>query len=233
MGTMVTVIYIAAALLPALFLMWYIYQKDKLEKEPGALLGRLFFSGVLAALLALFLEQLFQGVMDAFSYPSESAYIITEAIMIGLSEEFAKYFFLYRNTWRSPEFNFRYDGIVYAVFVSLGFAAIENILYVFQYGIGIALSRGLLAVPAHMAFGVFMGSFYGRAKMAEIYGRTSDMKAQLALAYVVPVALHAFYDACALLGSDTAMLLFVGFVIVMYIVVIRKVRMESRTDYQF
>ena len=231
--SLVTVIYIIAGLLPAIFLMWYIYKNDKLEKEPIPLLRKLAFGGVLAAFLALFLEQVFSHVMSQINFPDESTMIICEAIMIGASEEASKLFFLKRNTWRSPAFNFRYDGIVYAVFVSLGFAAIENVLYVFQYGLGVAISRGLLAVPAHMAFGVFMGSFYGRAKVAEIYGRDSEKILNLVLCYVVPVALHAFYDACAMLGSDMAMILFIAFVIVMYIIVIRKVRNESKTDYEF
>ena len=136
--SLVTVIYIIAGLLPAIFLMWYIYKNDKLEKEPIPLLRKLAFGGVLAAFLALFLEQVFSHVMSQINFPDESTMIICEAIMIGASEEASKLFFLKRNTWRSPAFNFRYDGIVYAVFVSLGFAAIENVLYVFQYGLGVA-----------------------------------------------------------------------------------------------
>lgn len=228
--TAILVIYIAAAVLPALFLMRYIYVHDKIEKEPGSLLMKLALSGVYAAFLAILLETIGTKLIDGAGFTDEKKYTIAIAIMVGLSEEIAKFVFLYLRTWRSHHFNFRYDGIVYAVFVSLGFAAYENIRYVFHYGLMVAPSRALLAVPAHMAFGVFMGSFYGRAKVLDVYGRESESKLLLAVGVLLPAALHAFYDACAMLQSKTAMTLFIVFVIAMYIIVIRKVRRESRTD---
>ena len=228
--TAILVIYIAAAVLPALFLMRYIYVHDKIEKEPGSLLMKLALSGVYAAFLAILLETIGTKLIDGAGFTDEKKYTIAIAIMVGLSEEIAKFVFLYLRTWRSHHFNFRYDGIVYAVFVSLGFAAYENIRYVFHYGLMVAPSRALLAVPAHMAFGVFMGSFYGRAKVLDVYGRESESKLLLAVGVLLPAVLHAFYDACAMLQSKTAMTLFIVFVIAMYIIVIRKVRRESRTD---
>lgn len=78
--------------------------------------------------------------------------------------------FLHARTWRNPNFNYRFDGIVYAVFVSLGFAAFENIQYVLHYGLSVALPRAIFAVPGHMSFAVFMGLFYGRAKLYEAWG---------------------------------------------------------------
>lgn len=228
--TAILVIYIAAAVLPALFLMRYIYVHDKIEKEPGSLLMKLALSGVYAAFLAILLETIGTKLIDGAGFTDEKKYTIAIAIMVGLSEEIAKFVFLYLRTWRSHHFNFRYDGIVYAVFVSLGFAAYENIRYVFHYGLMVAPSRALLAVPAHMAFGVFMGSFYGRAKVLDVYGRESESKLLLAVGVLLPAALHAFYDACAMLQSKTAMTLFIVFVIAMYIIVIRKVRRESQTD---
>ncbi len=230
MSAIIIIIYVVAGIIPAIFLMHYIYKYDKLEKEPWPLLRSLIIGGCLAALLAMVLEEAANYVINSMSYSSETSYYITEATMVALVEEAAKMFFLYRKTWRSPQFNFRYDGIVYAVFVSLGFAALENVLYIFAFGLSIAVSRALLAVPAHMAFGVFMGSFYGRAKAFHIYGKDNLCRNSLILAYVVPVALHAFYDSCAMIGSDMAMMLFVAFVVIMYIVVFRKVKMESRTD---
>jgi RsiW-degrading membrane proteinase PrsW (M82 family) len=74
---------------------------------------------------------------------SETVYFIATAVIVALVEEGTKLFFLKRFTWRSPDFNYRYDGVVYAVFVSLGFAAIENLLYVFQYGLSVAWARVL------------------------------------------------------------------------------------------
>ena len=124
----VTIIYVLAAVIPAIFLMWHIYKYDKIEKEPNSLLVKLIFGGVLAGLLAMVLEYAFGQVLDNMYFHSYNAYMVATATMVGLSEEFAKMFFLKRFSWKKPDFNYRYDGIVYAVYVSLGFAAFENIL---------------------------------------------------------------------------------------------------------
>jgi RsiW-degrading membrane proteinase PrsW (M82 family) len=152
------IIYILAAVLPAVFLMRYIYNQDKYEKEPASLLWKLVLGGVFAALAAMVLEYLIiDWFLPLFSITDETSYSIAEAILVGLIEEGCKFYFLYRYTWNNPNFNFRYDGVVYAVFCSLGFAAFENVQYVFNYGLSVAVSRALLAIPAHMGFAVFMG----------------------------------------------------------------------------
>ena len=197
-----TYIYLFSAILPAVVLLMIIYRQDKLEREPAALLMKLAFGGILAALVAIVLESVFGGILKKFS-------------------------------WNNPEFNYMFDGIVYAVAVSLGFAAFENVFYVFQYGLTVAVSRALLAVPAHTAFAVYMGSFYGKAKYCDVYGKKGACRSNLLWGFLFAVALHAFYDACALLGSDTAMIVFAVFVILMYIIIIRKVRKESREDQAF
>jgi RsiW-degrading membrane proteinase PrsW (M82 family) len=226
-------IYILAAILPAAFLMRYIYQQDRYEKEPTPLLWKLVLGGVLAALLAMLLEYVvIDDLLPLLPFRSENTYIIAEAIAVGLIEEGCKFFFLKRDTWRDPNFNFRYDGVVYAVFCSLGFAAFENIQYVFSYGLSVAVSRALLAVPAHMGFAVFMGSFYGRAKVCEARAMETGVTGNLVLGYLTAVALHAFYDGTAMLESSSASILFVAFVALMYYVVYRKVRSESLHDQQ-
>ncbi len=133
-------------------------------------------------------------------------------------------------TWKDPNFNYRFDGIVYAVFVSLGFAALENITYVLGYGLTTALLRALLAIPAHMGFAVFMGIFYSRAKLCTDVGNTPRKRLNLWAAFLIAVLLHGFYDACVMMGTILSTLLFVAFVIAMYIIVIRLVKKESRID---
>ena len=128
-------------------------------------------------------------------------------------------------------FNYRFDGVVYAVFVSLGFAAFENILYVFRYGLSVALPRALLAIPGHMGFAVFMGCFYGRAKLCESYGDEGGKTINLILGWLSATVLHGIYDSCAMIGSGASTVVFVVFVVLMYIVVLRRVDRESRTDH--
>ena len=135
-----------------------------------------------------------------------------------------------RKTWTHPAFNYRFDGIVYAVTVSLGFAAYENILYVLNYGLSVALPRALLAVPGHMSFAVCMGIYYGRAKLCEGWGDRAGTKINLWAGYACSVFLHGFYDACAMTGTVGATVLFLAFVAIMFATVYRQVRRESQTD---
>ncbi len=225
------VILLAAAILPAVFLMRYIYNKDKADKEPAGLLIKLVLLGVLSTLPALILEQMMDSfVLPALHIRSETLYAVIVALEVGLIEEGCKFFFLHKATWNNPNFNYRFDGIVYAVAVSLGFAAYENIHYVMAYGLSVAAQRALLAVPAHMAFAVFMGAFYGRAKICDVYGMKEKRVENLRLAYGTAVFLHTFYDACAMSGTMLASILFMAFVIIMYRLVIRLVKAESVSD---
>ena len=227
----VIIVYLLAALLPALFLMRYIYRKDTIEKEPKGMLTGLVFLGVAAAVVAVIFETLGESVLTRFLAEGTPAYTIVMAfLVVAVVEEGAKYLFLLWRTWRDPNFNYRFDGIVYAVFVSLGFAAFENISYVVGYGLTTAIARALLAIPAHLGFAVFMGYFYARAKRCHDQGDVHGRRRNLWASYLIAVLLHGFYDACALLGTVLSLLLFLAFVIVMYIVVTRLIKKESRND---
>lgn len=159
-------IYFLAAVLPAIFLMRYVYRQDSIEQEPPYLLWSLVGKGVLAALAAIVLEVIGQTALDITMDPNDPNYVyILAFLVVAVIEEGTKFFFLYRRTWNDPNFNYQFDGIVYAVFVSLGFAAFENVKYVFSYGLSVALPRAILAIPGHMSFSVFMGLFYSRARL--------------------------------------------------------------------
>lgn len=227
----IIVIYFLAAVIPAVFLLRYIYKYDTVEKEPPALLVKLLLGGVAAALVSIALEYLGTDVLDSLVDESSPYYSILLAfLVVAVVEEGMKLVFLSILTWRSPAFNYRFDGVVYAVFVSLGFAAFENVSYVMSYGLSVAVARALLAVPAHMGFAVFMGSFYGRAKLCSNRGFKPAKTWNLVLGYLVAVLLHGFYDSCAMVGTTLASVLFIAFVIIMYIVVIRMIKRESYTD---
>lgn len=229
---MITALYIAAALLPAAFLMRYIYRQDRVEKEPAGLLICLIPLGALAGLIAGVLNEFGISLLSLFFSSEESTgYILALAfLVVGVVEEGCKFLMLRLATWNNPNFNFRFDGVVYAVFVSLGFAALENVVYVFAYGLSVAITRAFLSVPAHMGFAVFMGSYYGRAKICEASGDRRGISRNLFLAYLTAVFLHGFYDSCAMSSGTISLLLFAGFVLIMYIVVIRRIRREAYTD---
>lgn len=224
-------IYILAAVLPAIILLRYIYRTDTVEKEPPMLLALLLVMGVVAALCSGILEVLGETVLNALVDPGSPAYTILLAfLVVAIVEEGMKFLLLKKCTWYHPAFNYRFDGIVYAVFVSLGFAAFENIQYVLHYGLSVALPRALLAVPGHMSFSVFMGVFYGRAKLCEAYGYRRGMKRNLLTGYLIAVFLHGFYDSCAMIGSARSTLVFLVFVALMYWRVFRLVKRESASD---
>ncbi|MDD2231765.1 MAG: PrsW family glutamic-type intramembrane protease [Sphaerochaetaceae bacterium] len=224
-------IYMAAALLPGFFLLRYIYKKDTVEKEDPKLLGSLLLQGVWAALCSIVLEMVGESLLDLSLSQDSPYYVLVLAfLVVGVVEEGTKFFFLKRRTWKIPDFNYTFDAIVYAVFVSMGFALFENVKYVFGYGLSVALPRAFLAVPGHMGFAVFMGYFYGRAKVAESRGDAKGKTLNLILSYVIAVLLHGFYDATAMMSTSVATILYIVFVVVMYIVVIRLVRKESSDD---
>ena len=227
----VIAVYILAAVLPALFLLRYIYRNDTVEKEPMGLLLSLLVMGVLSALCSIVLERLGQTILYLLADPGSPVYTVLLAfLVVALVEEGTKFFFLKARTWRDPNFNYRFDGIVYAVFVSLGFAAFENIQYVMRYGLSVALPRAVFAIPGHTSFAVFMGLFYGRAKLCQSWGDERGCRRNLRRGYVSAVLLHGFYDSCAMIGTNTAMVVFLIFVAVMFVTVFRLVKRASATD---
>ena len=227
----VLAVYILAAVLPAVVLLRYVYRHDTVEKEPPGLLLLLLLMGVAAALCSGVLEGLAQAILNLLVSPGSPAYTVLLAFLgVAVIEEGMKFLLLRRCTWRHPAFNFRFDAVVYAVFVSLGFAAFENIQYVLSYGLSVALPRALLAVPGHMSFAVYMGVFYGRAKLCQGYGDLRGVRRNRLLAYVWPVFLHGFYDTCAMSGTTLATVVFLVFVAVVFLSVYRILKRESAMD---
>ena len=210
------VILIVAAVVPAFFLMIRAYRSDRLEKEPPSLLWSLALAGVFSALIALVVERILGLILDA-AVPQGKLYdVLLYFGVVAFGEEGAKYFMLRRRTWRSPEFNCQYDGVVYAVFVSLGFALWENISYVMHFGFSTALVRAVTAIPGHACFGVFMGVFYGLAKRRFNEGGAAGSKALRILAVIVPALLHGTYDYIA--STDGSIWGFIGFIAALFVV---------------
>ena len=222
---------IAAAVIPAIFLLIQVNRADRLDKEPWGLLLGLVFRGIIATTLAVFTEELGEVLLEDL-WPEDS--VIYRAIMyfivVGLSEEGFKYLVLRRRTWCTPAFNCQFDGVVYAVSVSLGFALWENIGYVAMYGLGTAMVRALTAVPGHACFGVFMGAFYGMAKRYENYGFPGKSKTCRRLAVVMPTAVHGLYDYIASSDAEGSEWLFLLFVIILFVCTSRKIKKLSRED---
>ena len=225
-----TLFYLVIAIFPAIFFMIYIYRNDDKEKEPPLLLLKCIIGGLLSVPVAIILEMLSEQVvyylLENVVTATQVNYGILTAIFVGLIEEGAKFFFLYRFTWKDKAFNYRFDGIVYAVFVSLGFAALENVFYVFNYGTGVALQRALLTIPGHMSFAVSMG----HAKVAEAVNSPDVKSLNLKASYAFAVLLHTIFDATLMVESDIGLIFFFIFVAILDIIVYRTIRLESKND---
>ena len=181
-------IILIASLAPVVFLLIYIYGKDQYQKEPFPLLMKAFLGGILAGCLDILILSVL-GI-DRLSFSNNMMQAAYQAFFqAALPEEFCKLVFLYLFIWKSQYFDEYYDGIEYAAFVGLGFAGLENIMYVWQGGIGVAVSRALFAVPAHFFFAIIMGYFFAFAKF-----RYRQKHLYLFLALLCPVILHGIYD---------------------------------------
>ena len=207
-------ILLAAAVIPALFLMVKVYRWDRLEREQPYMLWSLVRAGVLSSLIALVSERVLGTLLDETVSDGGMYQILLYFVVVAFSEEGAKYFMLRRSSWNSREFNCQYDGVVYAVFVSLGFALWENISYVMHYGFSTAIIRSVTAIPGHTCFGVFMGVFYGIARKYANQGNQEKSRTHRFLAVLVPALLHGAYDYIA--STQTSAWNFMGFIVAMF-----------------
>ena len=190
---------LCVSVLPGLFLLLFTYFLDRVEKEPIKLLFWVFFLGfVLIPPVAMFLENLLtQTAVIALADFPLALIFFCNAVSPAIVEESMKYFVIRKEIWNHPEFNEHFDGVVYAVYVSMGFAIAENILYVFGTGMETGLVRAVLSIPGHFLFAVTMGFFFA---MAKFHPKLRWFYTILSL--LCPMVLHACYNG-AVTCTDT------------------------------
>ena len=192
---------IIAALLPAFVMLAYVLWYDKMHPEPIAMLFKGFVCGIVSLGILHLLWRYFPGYYDwAHGDPSVLGITKRAFLAVAIPEESAKLLMFWILVSRNHFFDERYDGIVYAVSVGMGFAALENIDYVF-FDAGsswapLAAARAVLAVPGHYILAVIMGYFYAVAKYKPQKGWKRLW--QLSLIWIVPVIMHGTYDAMAM-----------------------------------
>lgn len=208
------------AITPAILLLGAIYLTDRHDREPVKLLLFTYLLGALSVIPSIVVEEilvrfnLFPGIYGAFY----NAFIVA-----GMTEEYFKRFMILKLPLQSEHFNEKLDGIVYGVFCSLGFATVENIIYVvFTYTNNpfVGLYRGIFSVPAHAIFGVSMGYYLSLAKFAK---DESEKKKNRIKSFLIPVLLHGIFDFILMANIPVLMLFFIPYVVFLWGLKYRKI----------
>lgn len=203
------------AVLPSIVFLFIVWKLDRIEKEPIGLMLGLFFLGVLSVPFIAIME----GVMSELNFFPEGGFLynLVDAFwIVGPCEEIGKFLVLFLLTWWNKNFDHKYDAIVYSSAVTLGFATLENVLYVFDSelgGLDTAIGRMLLSIPGHLTFGLFMGLFYGFMKKYANDKKWFQCVLFGCLTIYVPIILHGVYDFLLFLDNSIALILFLLFVL--------------------
>ncbi len=213
--------------LPVFLLCFFVYKMDK-EKEPLKLLLKLFFLGILSCIPAVIVELDIQDLFGAFLDSSLFGKFIDAFIGVALVEEGFKFIITYFCSYNHKDFDGVYDMVVYAVFVSLGFACLENIAYVLQNGYLVGVFRAILSVPCHACNGVLMGYYLGMAKMNVVLGDSKLENKNINLSLIVAVITHGFYDFCIFSESLILFLVFLVYVVCIYVYCVKKIKFVSK-----
>jgi RsiW-degrading membrane proteinase PrsW (M82 family) len=180
---MIPALLVGSATLPALLMLWYLYARDE-NPEPRGVVLRCFLLGMAICVPVIPVALLLSKLGDGSPVP--------EAFLgAAIPEESFKFLVLWFWARKQPAFDEPMDGIIYGATASLGFAALENILYVGSHGFATAALRAATAMPAHCLTGVIMGAYAGRA----VFGPPEKRAGTAALGFFFAVLLHGAYDA--------------------------------------
>ncbi len=212
------------SLAPVAIILGYIYIRDKYDREPIGLLLKTLVAGALITIPIILLESLLQRFTPDASLGSRISAAYTAFVVAAFSEELLKFAALFLIIWNNRNFNEKFDGIVYSVFISLGFAAVENLMYVFGNGFNVGLMRAFLAIPGHAFFGVAMGYYLAFARFGLFY-----KKRNLFFALAVPIFLHGTYDFILMANEPLGLFVFVPFIIYLWKSGFKRINELSKT----
>jgi len=207
------------AVTPAIALGLAAYFTDRFDKEPALLLLKIFLFGALSVLPAIIVERILM-YFNFFGGLLASAF--TAFIVAGLTEEFFKRAVVLRIVYKNNAFNEKLDGIIYAVFAALGFATIENVMYVlggFSANHYVGISRGIFSVPTHALLAITMGYYLSLAKFS--YNKNLE-HAYLRKALIIPAILHGFFDFILMANIPLLLTFFIPYVLYLWIANLKK-----------
>jgi len=213
------------AVTPAIALGLAAYFTDRFDREPLRLLIKVFFWGCLSVIPTIVVERSLSA-FNIFSGLLASAF--TAFLVAGLTEELFKREVVLRMVYRSRAFNEKLDGIIYAVFAALGFATVENIIYVLvSYSVNpyVGISRGIFSVPTHVLLGVTMGYYLSLAKFS--YNENFE-RMYLRKALTIPALLHGFFDFILMADVPVLLTLFIPYVLYLWLANLKKLNQYYR-----
>lgn len=211
---------LSAGVAPAFALMSFFYLKDRFT-EPLHLIIRNFIYGAILVFPIMFMQYALQseGIVNGD--------FIQSFFIIAFMEEFFKWFIFIYTIYHHTAFDAHYDGIVYAVAISLGFATVENSLYLLSNGIEYAFSRALFPVSSHALFGVISGFYFGKAKMQSAHRRKN-----LTFALIIPFLLHGIYNYILIKVTSDWLILLIPFMIFLWIIALRRMKVANASKIQ-
>ena len=211
------------AILPVIFFIGWIYFKDKYDKEPPLKLLQYFMLGIVVSIVAIFLE-LYFSKLNIFTGIAGALY--TAFFVAAFTEEGLKSAILIPVLLKDKNFNEKLDGIIYSIFLSLGFATIENIIYLTRERLDLyfelGVTRALISIPCHVMFAITMGYYISKYKFAK-----EDKKNKyLIYAIIIPVLLHGVFDFILMIEYRWSIIVFI-----VYIIFLWKVNLDKLDKY--
>ncbi len=202
------------AITPAVSIAYAVYLSDRYDKEPILLLFKTFVFGALSVIPTIVVERILSSIN---MLPGLIGVAFTAFVVAGFTEEYFKRLVVLKLMCKNKYFDEKLDGIVYAVFSALGFATVENIMYVafrYSYNSYIGLYRGVLSVPGHAIFGVTMGYYLSLSKFASTKERA---RANLRKSLYMPMLLHGTFDFILMAGIPEAGIVIAAYVVYLWI----------------
>ncbi len=209
------------AILPIIFYVCLVYFKDKYEKEPILKLLKYFLFGVLVSFIAILLERYFSSLNIFYGVANK---LYTSFFIAGFIEEGLKYIFLIVILLKDKDFNEKLDGIIYSIFISLGFATIENIVYLIRESTKssfiIAIIRGIICIPSHIVFAIVMGYYISEYKF---YKKRDIRNINLVYAFIFPILFHGVFDFILMIQYRWAIIVFIAYVVLLWKISLDKI----------
>lgn len=199
---MIWLLQLVLAILPGILIIWYIYREDLYEKENWLPLILCFVLGMLITYPVIKMQELFynMGWKDTGGFWTT---IFSAFVLVATTEELVKYLALLLYPYQRRFFSEPLDGIVYSIYIGMGFATLENVLYAYRYDISTTIVRALTAVPAHATFAAIMGYYIGKAKFDDRHQKGKWLFRGLFMA----VLLHGLYDFFVLQEMDESLMI--------------------------